>query len=365
MMEQSHNLKTNIFPNEIFQHALALLPLKEIYSFKRVNKVWYRLCDHAIVEHITTSGSKIHVRAGTSKKPKLCYDLNFVGYDPISNIFTFQPLHDNIESTFCYLKHLREIRILFGEWEGVNTTLNKFSPSDPKFEIPNRHVDPQASEVLRRAKLEFHKNYIESLRKVYQLDDEPSLKEGTMISCLGDKDIVLKCHITTALPCNVPNDQLNFEDDDAGGVVYSLKIDFVKVCASWLVSGTTSNFIPEDSRNQIFAPRFNLLDQILAEHNITRYYRYSSIGNFSIRSKVETALEEQNVKKQNMWKYSLVARFLCDPDSYPDPLDMVVDRVVRAERSESDQMKDNNHHKLSRFSRGLYFIKMKFILSDT
>ncbi|CAI2162370.1 12241_t:CDS:1 [Funneliformis geosporum] len=393
MMEQSPTLRiNNIFPNEIFQHALALLPLKEIYSFKRVNKAWYRLCDHAIVEHITISGSRIHVRAGTSKNPKLCYDLNFVGYDPALNIFTFQPFHDKIESTFCYLKHLREIRILFGEWAGVNTTLNKYSPSDPTFGISNRNFDPQASEVLRRAKLEFHKNYIESVRKVYQLD-EPSLKDETMISCLGDKDIVLKCRITTAFPCDVPNDQLNSEDDDAGGVVYSLRIEFVKVCASWLVSGTTSNFIPEDSRNQIFAPRFNLLDKILAECNITtRYYRYSSMvlkwilsdydmndretielihcisstqGNFSIRSKVEAALEEKNVKKQNMWKYSLVSRFLCDPESYPDPLDMVVDRVVRAERNESDNERVKNHHNPSRFFRGLYFIKMKFILSNT
>src|ERR1043165_5439686 len=117
MMERAPTSKSNMtLPIEIFQHVLAFLPLKEIYSFKRVNKEWYNLCDHAIVEHITSSGSKVFLRAGTSKKPKLCYNLNFAGYDPSSNIFTFKPFSDRIEPTFCYPKHLREVRILFEEW---------------------------------------------------------------------------------------------------------------------------------------------------------------------------------------------------------------------------------------------------------
>ncbi|RIA94714.1 hypothetical protein C1645_759416 [Glomus cerebriforme] len=394
-MERVSASKSNCItlPNEIFQHILSLLPLKKIYSFKRVNKEWYSLCDHAIVEHITTSGSQVHIRAGTSKKPKLCYDLDFAGYDPSSNIFTFKPSPDRLEPTFCYSKHLREIRILFGEWKGVNTTLSKYSPSDPTFGIPmERHSDPQAQEVLRLAKLEFHKNYVESVRKVYQLDDEPSLEKGTTISCLGDKDIILKCNITTTLSCNIPDNQQNSDDDDERspeGVVFNLRIEFVKVCASWLVSGTTSNFIPEESRSQILTSRFDLLDQILSEYKITRYYRYSSKvlkwilseygrsdqettkliehisntqGDFSIRSKFEAALEGQNVKKQNMWKYSLVARFLRDPESY-DTLEEVVNRIVNAERSEYP-IETNNHS--SRFFRGLnlkipIFQKIKII----
>ncbi|GBB97076.1 hypothetical protein RclHR1_02910004 [Rhizophagus clarus] len=391
-MEQAPVSKNNItLPIEIFQHALALLPLKEIYSFKRVNKEWYSLCDHAIVEHITSSGSQVHLRAGTSRNPKLCYDLDFASYDPSSNIFTFKPSPKRIElePAFCYSKHLREIRILFGEWRGVNTTLSKYSPSDPTFGIPiksiKRNSDPQAQEVLRLARSKFHKNYVESVQKVYQLDDEPSLEEGTVVSCLGDKDIILKCHITTTPSCNIPDDQRNCKDDDEcspEGVVFSLRIEFVKVCASWLVSGTTSNFIPEESRNQIFASRFNLLDQILSEYSITKYYRYSSKvlkwilseydrddqettkmikhisdtqGDFSIRSRFEAALEEKNVKKQNMWKYSLAARFLRDPESY-DTLEEVVNRIVHTERSES-----NNNHS-SRFFRGLKPILQKINL---
>ncbi|GES89044.1 hypothetical protein GLOIN_2v1878079 [Rhizophagus clarus] len=149
-----------------------------------------------------------------------------------------------------------------------------------------------------------------------------------------------------------------------------------------MISGTTSNFIPEESRNQIFASRFNLLDQILSEYSITKYYRYSSKvlkwilseydrddqettkmikhisdtqGDFSIRSRFEAALEEKNVKKQNMWKYSLAARFLRDPESY-DTLEEVVNRIVHTERSES-----NNNHS-SRFFRGLKPILQKINL---
>jgi hypothetical protein len=396
MMEQAPVSKSDriTLPNEIFQHALALLPLKEIYSFKRVNKEWYSLCDHAIVEHIISSGSQVHFRAGTSKNPKLCYDLDFTSYDPSSNIFTFKPSPNRIERkpTFCYSKHLREVRILFGEWRGVNTTLSKYSPSDPTFGISiKRNSDPQAQEVLRLAKLEFHKKYVESVQKVYQLDDEPSLEEGTVVSCIGDKDIILKCHITTTLSCNVPDDQQNSERDDEHSpedVVFRLRIEFVKVCASWLVSGTTSNFIPEESRNQIFASRFKLLDQILFEYNITRYYRYSSKvlkwilseykrndqetinmikhisdtqGDFSIRSKFEAALEGKNVKKQNMWKYSLVARFLRDPESY-DTLEKVVNRIVHAERSDNPIESNNNHS--SRFFRGLKPILQKIKITS-
>lgn len=396
MMERAPVSKSNsiTLPIEIFQHALALLPLKEIYSFKRVNKEWYSLCDHAIVEHITSSGSQVHLRAGTSKNPKLCYDLDFASYDPSSNIFTFKPSlnRKEIKPTFCYSKHLREIRILFGEWRDVNTTLSKYSPSDPTFGIPiKRNSDPQAQKVLRLAKLKFHKHYIESVRKVYQLDDEPSLEEGTVVSCLGDKDIVLKCHITTKLSCSIPDDQQNSEKDDEcspEGVVFSLRIEYVKVCASWLVSGTTSNFIPEESRNQIFASRFNLLNQILSEYNITKYYRYSSKvlkwilseydrndqetremikhildtkGDFSIRSKFEAALEGKNVKKQNMWKYSLVARFLRDPESY-DSLEDVVNRIVHTERKDISFESNNNHS--SRLFRGLKPILQKIKITS-
>ncbi len=59
-----------------------------------------------------------------------------------------------------------------------------------------------------------------------------------------------------------------------------------------------------------------------------------------MQSKVETALEEKNVKKQNMWKYSTIARFLRDPKS--DTFDVVVDKVVRAQRNEQNPLKSKD-----------------------
>ncbi|CAG8536696.1 13393_t:CDS:2 [Acaulospora colombiana] len=289
---------------------------------------------------------------------------------------------------------LRQVKIVFGEWYGVDTkrhngstallenTLENKDDDFPVIGSFDRASDPQAQELLRHSNLQFHKHYVEAVKKYYYIEETPD-KDGEIVTYLGDKDMILKCNIKDSV---IPEEEIidaeDEEDEDSDlNKGSSFDVEFVKVRTSWLVGGTTRKILPQEFHKQIYSDRYDLLNSITSSNNIPRYnhycpkvlkwilsrntkgdketiqlcqHLYSTKGDFTIRDKFELALEEKSIEKQKMWKYSFVSRFFCDPDNSSDTFEQTLDRFCRAEEAEGKIRAPDTRNNRNKFPKRIF-----------
>ncbi|RHZ53770.1 hypothetical protein Glove_437g34 [Diversispora epigaea] len=366
-------------PNDVVQNILAYLPIKDIFSLRRVNRDWYSIYEHAIKQHLSLFNVKISVTIGPSKKtiePSLSVALECVGFDLDSRVFTFTPI-PNAKPIYCKPNLLRQVKILFDEWNTKNSNGNT-TPLEGTLETDDNNLnigyiehpsDPQAQELLKYSNLRFHKFYVEAEKKSYYLEETPE-KEGEIETYLGDRDMILKCNIKDSV---IPEEEIfgvdDEEEEDLESNKYSsVEVEFVQVLTSWLVGGTTINKLPQEFHKQIYPQRYSLLDKITSDNSILRYNRYCpsvlkwilsdnskndsetkqlclhlhiTKGDFTIRDKFEEALEERSIDRQFMWKYSFVPRFFIDPENSSDTFEQILDRFSRSVKSEDKNRSPN------------------------
>ncbi|CAG8691085.1 25071_t:CDS:1 [Gigaspora margarita] len=351
------------FPNDIIQHVLANLPVKQIYLLRGVNRDWYSIHEHAIKQHLSFSDSKVLVRLGSSSKakdPKFSIALDCVAFDPETRIFTFKPIA-NSNPIYCNARHLRQVKILYSEWIGIDAKIHNgidvsMNSTNSTSDFGNYNLSPH--EIYRYARVKFHHNYVEAVQKYYYLEETPG--NGEEISTyLGDYDMILKCHLKDSVVLS-EEDISDVEYFDSLSHISSFNVDFLQVRTSWLISGTTTRILPTNFHSKIYSSRYDLLNHIL-QKDIQKYNLYSpkvmkwilsdymindqqtiqlcrylneTKGDFTIRDKFQWELEAKNIKKQIMWKYSFIARFFCDPENSQDAFEQILDKFVRAEEDE-------------------------------
>ncbi|CAG8572864.1 18308_t:CDS:1 [Dentiscutata erythropus] len=349
-------------PNDVIQHVLANLPVKQIYLLRGVNRDWYSIHEHAIKQHLSFSDSKVLVRLGPSSKakdPKFSIALDCVAFDPEARIFTFKPIA-NSKPIYCNPLHLRQVKILYSEWIGIDAKRhNGIDASLNSTNSTSRNYDPSPQEIYRYARIKFHHNYVEAVQKYYYLEETPGIGEE-ISTYLGDYDMILKCHLKDSVVLS-EEDISDVEYFDNLSHISSFNVDFLQVHTSWLISGTTTRILPTNFHSKIYPSRYALLNHIISQKDIQKYNLYSpkvirwilsdymvddqqtiqlcqhlneTKGDFTIRDKFQWELDAKNIKKQIMWKYSFVARFFCDPENSSDTFEQILDRFVRAEYDE-------------------------------
>ncbi|CAG8674251.1 15248_t:CDS:1 [Acaulospora morrowiae] len=372
-------------PSDVVQNILAYLPVKDIFSLRRVNRSWYSIYEHAIKQHISLFNVQAFVRIGPQKTPveaKYSFALDCVGFGLDSRIFTFIPTV-TAKPIYCNPTRLRQVKVEFGEWCGVDTKRhngntgpleNPLDNNDDEFSVGpfDRPSDPPAHELTRYANSKVHDQYIEAVRKCYYLEETPD-KDGEIVTYLGDKDMIIKCKIKDSV---VPEEEIidaedEEEEDSDLNKFSSFEVEFIKVRTSWLVGGTTRKILPPEFHKQIYSSRYDLLNEITLSNNIHRYNHYcpkvlkwilsesnkndketiqlcqhlrNTNGDFTIRDKFESALEEKSIEKQKMWKYSFVSRFFSDPENSSDTFEQILDRFSRSEESQENTRVPNTRN---------------------
>ncbi|KAG9291540.1 hypothetical protein G9A89_021959 [Geosiphon pyriformis] len=361
-------------PSDIIQHILANLSIKEIYVLRRVNHEWFYLFEHALMEHMTTHESQILVRVGPKPTPALSMALSCVGYEPKTGIFTFKPV-DRERPITCKRWNLRQVKILFGDWNGVGKTMHNNNVNGMQenpimsgltTQSPLEANSVTAEALTLYANIKFHVDYVEAVLKEYQVsisagqtNDSPNLRYITekKVAFMGDKDMICKCRFKYILPD--PKDQNESLSVDLDDCAVSFDIDFVKVRSSWIFSGLSTHS-PMPS-HQIYESRYALLDQLTSDQDID-YNRYASIvldwvtssagiedektitllkhlklteGDFNTRELLARALEAKGVTPHHMWKFGIVRRFLANPESSSMTFDQIVEKVVLTQSGET------------------------------
>ncbi|CAG8546064.1 1567_t:CDS:1 [Scutellospora calospora] len=356
-------------PNDVIQHVLANLPIKQIYLLRGVNRDWYSIYEHAIKQHLSISDSKILVRLGPSSKakdPNFSIALDCVAFDPETRIFTFKPIV-NSKPIYCNPRHLRQVKVLYTEWIGIDAKIHNGIDISSNYISQVGGYDLSDLEISKYARIKFHHDYVEAVQKYYYLEETPSI--GREISTyLGDCDMILKCHLKDSVVLseeNIPD----IEHFDNQSHISSFSVDFIQVHTSWLIGGTTTRILPTSFHSKIYPFRYSFLNNITLQKDIQKYNPYSpkvirwilsgcmiddqqtielcqylneTKGDFTIRDKFQRELEKRNIEKQIMWKYSLVARFFCDPENSSDTFESILDKVVRAEEDEKEKARKFN-----------------------
>ncbi|CAG8743987.1 23258_t:CDS:1 [Cetraspora pellucida] len=353
-------------PNDVIQYVLANLPIKQIYLLRGVNRDWYSIHEHAIKQRLSFPDSKVLVRLGPSSKakdPKFSIALECVAFDPETRIFTFKPIA-NSKPIYCNPRHLRQVKILYSEWIGVDAKRHNGIDSIPEVMHPD--------EIRKYANVTFHRDYVEAVQKYYYLNEVPGTGDE-IPTFLGDYDMILKCHLKDSVVLS-EEDIPDIEYFDHPSHISSFNVDFLQVHTSWLISGTTAKILPSNFHSKIYHSRYSLLNHITLQKDIQKYNLYSpkvirwilsdymvddqqtvqlcqhlnkTKGDFTILDKFQWELEKKNLNQQIMWKYSFVARFFCDPDNSPENFNQTLDRLVRSEDDEKAKGQSQIHKSTS------------------
>ncbi|CAG8493526.1 4978_t:CDS:1 [Ambispora gerdemannii] len=363
-------------PIDIIQHILANLSIKEIYILRRVSREWYSIFEHALMEHMITHNSQVLVRVGQKPTASLSLALDCVEYCPKTGVYTFRPVIEGEdgkgkESQFiCERRNLRQVKILFGEWIGVNKSLhnnnihnNNSDIEDPIFaELNTGSLGPlgedsrTADALALYANIKFHSDYIEAVSKEYHLKEgsEPS-SSSKSTSYIGDYDMI----------CKINLESLKDEESPDSNNLVSFKVDFVKVRSSWIFSGLSTHS-PMPSY-KIYESRYSMLDQLLGqEHSYNRYasrvlewitsdagvndeltrqlieHLRATDGDFDTCALLARALEAKGVTRNHMWKFGIVKRYLADPEGSSTTFEQIVEKVVLTEKSGNSSNNSNN-----------------------
>ncbi|CAG8518072.1 11202_t:CDS:2 [Ambispora leptoticha] len=334
-------------PVDIIQHILANLSIKEIYILRRVNREWYSIFEHALMEHMITHNSQILVRVGPKPTASLSLALDCVEYCPKTGVYTFRPVIEDGEDgkgkesrLICDRHNLRQVKILFGEWiDPIITELNARNLG------PLGADSPAAQALTLYANIKFHSDYIEAVSKEYHVEGGcASLISST--SYIGDNDLICKINLES------------LKDDESNNLV-SFDVDYVKVRSSWIFSGLSTHS-PMPSY-KIYESRYLLLDQLLGqEHGYNRYssrvlewitsdadvddelthklieHLRATDGDFNTGALLARALEEKGVSQNHMWKFGFVKRYLSNPESSSETFDQIVEKVVLTEKSNNN-----------------------------
>ncbi|CAG8510273.1 4326_t:CDS:1 [Paraglomus brasilianum] len=335
-----------VISSDVVQIILSHLPVRNIYALRRVNREWYSVFEHALMLHLLEWQSQIIVKPGANATPADSIALTCVAYDPPSGVFTFKPTIKS-QSISCVPKYLRQLKILFQEWDQeLESLTQKIRRNEPGRSAESVEPGSEIAQHLSNYALALLvERYVDSSMKEYQIYEKPG--EET-ITYLGDEDMILKCYTR---PVEAKLLSVNPEKTVA------LEIEYMKVRSSWIVSGT-SNQNAAIPRFQIYPERYILLSELTAEAGISDYNHYASAvlqwvtsdhskldqettdllqrlkdtkGDFTKSEKLAKELEARGITRRCMWQHGFSRRFISGLDNSMT-FEQVLERIVNSEK---------------------------------
>ncbi|CAG8507689.1 3154_t:CDS:1 [Paraglomus occultum] len=332
-----------VLSSDVVQIILSHLPVRYIYAFRRVNREWYSVFEHALMRHLLEWESQIIVKPGEKATQADSIALKCVAYDPPSGIFTFKPTIKS-QPISCAPKYLKQLKILFKEWDQeIESISQRIRRNEPWRSAESVEPDSEMAQHLRdHARALLVGRYVDSSMKEYQIYEKP---EEETVTYLGDEDMILKCYTR-------PVEAMLLRQSPEKTV--ALEIEYIKVRSSWIVSGT-SNQNAAIPRYQIYPERYTLLNELTAEAGISDYNHYSSTvlqwitsnhskldqetlqrlkdtnGDFTTCEKLAKELEARGITRRCMWQHGFSRRFISGLDTSMT-FEQVLERIVNSEK---------------------------------